>query len=46
MSEGKKEQVYYADYQLSTLEALTRMLAERAQEAQDGHTPTAAVHGM
>lgn len=29
------------DYEVATLEVLAQMLAERAQEAQDGHTPTA-----
>ncbi|MGW1105748.1 hypothetical protein [Streptomyces sp. NPDC002540] len=29
------------DYEVATLEVLAQMVAERAQEAQDGHTPTA-----
>ncbi|MFD0033018.1 hypothetical protein ACFVJK_33045 [Streptomyces sp. NPDC127172] len=32
---------YYGNYELDKLQALTEMVAERAQEAQDGHTPTA-----
>ncbi|MFD4972075.1 hypothetical protein [Streptomyces sp. NPDC058424] len=43
VSEGSKKE-YYGDYQLSTLEALTQMVAERAQEAQDGRTPSAMAH--
>lgn len=43
VSEGSKQE-YYGDYQLSTLEALTQMVAERAQEAQDGRTPSAMAH--
>ncbi|MFI9029965.1 hypothetical protein [Streptomyces sp. NPDC053560] len=45
VSEGKSEHVHYANYQLSMLKALTQMVTERAQEAQDGRTPTAVTHG-
>ncbi|MCX5166158.1 hypothetical protein OOK39_44780 [Streptomyces sp. NBC_00264] len=38
------EQVHYVNFRLSALEALTQMVAERAQEAQDGRTPTAVAH--
>ncbi len=37
---------YYGRYQLDTLQALTRMVAERAQQAQDGQTPSATVRGL
>ncbi|MFI6019156.1 hypothetical protein ACIBCP_16220 [Streptomyces sp. NPDC051287] len=41
VSEGDKAD-YFGTYELDTLQALTRMVAERAQEAQDGQTPSAA----
>ncbi|MEU1215424.1 hypothetical protein ABZ424_23995 [Streptomyces sp. NPDC005790] len=45
VSEGKTAE-YFGRYQLDKLQALTRMVAERAQQAQDGHTPSATARDM
>ncbi|MER5745839.1 hypothetical protein ABT097_21525 [Streptomyces sp. NPDC002225] len=38
---GVQEEGSNGDYEVATLEALARMVAERAQQAQDGDTPSA-----